>query len=202
MIDTLNAWDHSLFWWVNSHHCMVSDWLLWTVSQAWSWPLVIGGAYLAVCKRLGWQCWWTLLIGIALCFLLGDRISVMCFKDTVMRLRPCHEMEGVRMFLTHCGGKYSFVSSHAANSAATAMFLSLMATVKMPHAKPLKCLPWLMAFWVLLIDYSRPYLGKHFPGDVLCGSILGIAIGSILFALYCRIAPRLQSRSTTTTSPR
>ena len=194
MIESLNAWDHQLFWWINSHHCAVSDWVLWTFSQAWSWPLVILAAYLTVCKRLGWKHLLPVFVGIGLCFLLGDRLSVMCFKDNVMRLRPCHEMEGVRMFLTRCGGRYGFVSSHAANCTAVAVFLSLLGSIPKPGRKPLKALPYLMALWVLIVGYSRPYLGKHFPGDVVCGTLLGLGIGALLYFIYCKVfAKRLQT---------
>lgn len=187
MIENLNNWDTSLFWWINSHHAPIVDWVLWTFSQAWSWPIVIIAAMIIVCKHIENKRWWMVVIGICLCFLLGDRISVMCFKDVVMRPRPCHALEGVRMFMTSCGGKYGFVSSHAANSTAIAIFLSLLSTIRIPSKKNPKLLPYAMAAWVLLIGYSRPYLGKHYPGDVICGTILGLAIGAFVFFLFCQI---------------
>jgi undecaprenyl-diphosphatase len=38
--------------------------------------------------------------------------------------------------------------------------------------------------WAGIIGYSRIYLGVHYPGDVICGSLLGAFIGWSLYSLY------------------
>ena len=38
--------------------------------------------------------------------------------------------------------------------------------------------------WALIVGYSRIYLGVHYPGDVICGSILGALIGWSIYNLY------------------
>ena len=40
-----------------------------------------------------------------------------------------------------------------------------------------KWFTWLMVFATLLICYSRIYLGKHFPMDLVWGTAVGIALG-------------------------
>lgn len=189
MIDTLNRWDTTLFLWINQHHCAVSDWVLWTVSQAWAWVPVLLAAYFVVCRCEGWRRWWMVLLGVGLCFLLSDRVTVMCFKDVVCRLRPCHQLEGVRMFMTRCGGKYGFVSSHAANAASVALFLSLLHKSHTPEAERRKShlFTGMLFLWVVLVCYSRPYLGKHFPGDVLCGALVGLGLGALVYFLYSKV---------------
>lgn len=186
LIEQLNRWDTSLFWFINSHHCAASDWLLWTVSQGWAWIPVLAVAYGAVCHRVGLRRWWLVLLGVGLCFLLSDRITVMAFKEVVCRLRPCHALEGVRMYHTHCGGLYGFVSSHAANATSVALFLSLIYKQASPSDGRWKSrlFACLMALWVVLVGYSRPYLGKHYPGDVLCGTLVGLGIGALVYFLY------------------
>lgn len=179
MVEQLEQFDTQLFWWINQHHCGALDWLLWIASQGWSWAIVLVTLFGLVTLRYEPRKWWLVLLGIVLCFLLADRISVLCFKDTFCRLRPCHALEGVRMFRTSCGGQYGFISSHAANVFALAIFLSLRCRKAMPNKSGLASL--LLFCWAFMVCYSRPYLGKHYPGDVICGAAVGLIIGLIIF---------------------
>lgn len=179
-MSNLEQLDTTAFYWINQHHSTLSDWVLWVASQGWSWVIVLVVAFCLTTLRREPRRWWLVLLGIALCFLLSDRISVVCFKDVFCRLRPCQALDHVRMFRTSCGGLYGFVSSHAANVFALATFLSLRFRRKAAH-------PWLFALliflWAVVVCYSRPYLGKHYPGDVICGAMLGLCIGIIVFYL-------------------
>ena len=174
----LEQLDTSLFLWINRHHCEATDWVLWVASQGWSWIVVILLAFSLTTLRREPRRWWLVLAGIGLCFLLADRISVLCFKDVFCRLRPCQTIEGVRMFRTSCGGLYGFVSSHAANVFALAMFLSLRFRNKGRHGWMFTLLIFL---WAIVVCYSRPYPGKHYPGDVVCGAALGLCIGTVVY---------------------
>lgn len=179
MVAQLEHLDTQLFWWINQHHCGVLDWLLWIASQGWSWAVVLAAAIGLTTLRHEPRRWWLVLAGIGLCFLLADRISVLCFKEVFCRLRPCHALEGVRMFRTSCGGQYGFISSHAANVSAVALFLSLRCR---RYPSPRKWLAPLLLFgWAAIVCYSRPYLGKHYPGDAVCGAAVGLLIGGLIF---------------------
>jgi undecaprenyl-diphosphatase len=109
---------------------------------------------------------------------LADQTSVLV-KNLVQRLRPCHDpsLQGlVHLFNGECGGLYSFVSSHATNSFDVAL-LSLLFIRKR----------WFsigIITWAIVIGYTRVYLGVHYPGDVICGSILGALIGWGVYSLY------------------
>jgi undecaprenyl-diphosphatase len=49
---------------------------------------------------------------------------------------------------------------------------------------------WILLFvWAALIGYSRIYLGVHYPADVVCGGILGFAIGFGIHHLRKRFVP-------------
>ena len=177
-MDLIQA-DTDLFLWINQHHCTVADWVLWVASQNWSWAIVLILAILFTTLRHEPRKWWVVLIGIALCFLLADRTSVF-IKYLVCRPRPCHALEGVRMFHTACGGDYGFVSSHAANVFALAMFLTLRYRKSCKTKGCHYLFPLFIFIWAAVVGYSRPYLGKHYPGDVICGALLGLLLGLLV----------------------
>jgi undecaprenyl-diphosphatase len=74
---------------------------------------------------------------------------------------------------------YGFVSNHAAN------FFGLAAITTLFIRK--RWYTWLIFFIAILVSYSRIYVGKHFPGDVICGAILGYAIGLGIYFLARKI---------------
>jgi len=120
-----------------------------------------------------------IVLFIILAVTLADQVSVHLFKNTFQRLRPCHEpaLSGlVHLFDGECGGKFGFVSSHATNSFNIAL-LSLLLFKKRWYTISI-------IIWALIIGYSRIYLGVHYPGDVICGSLLGTLIGWSIYKLY------------------
>ena len=105
----------------------------------------------------------------------------MAIKNYFQRLRPCHEptLEGlVHLVNNKCGGKFGFVSSHASNHFALAVFLSIL------YKNTYKYFPLLIFLWAAIIAYSRIYLGVHYPGDVIGGAISGILFGFIFGKIY------------------
>ena len=202
MLDSLIQFDTRLFYCVNSHHSTFFDWFFYLFTTHLSWAIVLVLFFCLVTLRREARSWWAVLLGIALCFLLSDRISVLCFKDVVCRLRPCHALPDVHMFRVGCGGQYGFVSSHAANSFSLALFLALRYGFRRrkpsqpsqafaSHASPRPSCGWLvpvLAFlWAFTTSLSRVYLGKHYPGDILCGALVGLAIGALVYWLLQKI---------------
>lgn len=175
MWETLQQIDTEWFLWVNSHHCTALDWVMWTLSQHWCFAVVLLLAFGLTTLRTEPRRWWLALLAIALCFLLADQGSVQLFKNTVCRLRPCHALDNVRMFRTSCGGQYGFVSSHAANAFAIVTFLFL----RYRHKAKLATI--CMILWAFATCYSRAYLGKHYPGDLVCGALFGIVVGIVVW---------------------
>ena len=66
--------------------------------------------------------------------------------------------------------------AHASNHMGIAVLMELFYVVLFGNW----CMTTLIA-WALLIGYSRIHLGVHFPGDVLCGSILGAGMGLTVY---------------------
>lgn len=118
--------------------------------------------------------------GFLLCFALGDFISASIIKPLVHRTRPCNDprlAELVQLIVPRSYG-YSFPSSHAANHFALGTFMAVTLRRRVKGIWPVPML------WALLVGYAQVYVGVHFPFDVLCGSLLGIAIGLFVAWLY------------------
>lgn len=107
----------------------------------------------------------------------------MAFKDVFERLRPCHNpnIASLVHVVDGCGGKYGFVSSHASNSFALALFIGLLLRKHYKYFLPL------MVFWAALVSYSRIYVGVHYPADILGGAILGSLIGIFVYWLMKKL---------------
>jgi undecaprenyl-diphosphatase len=119
-------------------------------------------------------------LAVAVLILCTDQLSAHVCKPLFHRLRPCFnpDLEG----LVHLpkglpGGRYGFVSSHAANTFGVAAFLTAMLR------KSYKSIGWWLYAWALVSSYSRIYIGVHYPGDIVGGALLGILIGLIIAKL-------------------
>ncbi len=118
---------------------------------------------------------------------LADSITSRLFKPFFARPRPCHDA-GLAHLLRlpdGCGGQFGFLSSHAANSVALAVFLFVVLPGRRFNA-----LKGMVFFWAALLSYSRIYLGAHFPTDVVGGAAVGALLGWGGAVLYLRLAAR------------
>jgi undecaprenyl-diphosphatase len=170
--------DQQLFLFLNSLNSPFFDKVMYAISGRVIWAPVYLTIliYLGVCYK---RKFWVILVFIILAVTLADQISVQFFKNVFHRLRPCHEpsLDGlVHLVRGECGGLYGFVSSHASNSFNVAL-LSLMLIKKRWYTISI-------ITWASVIGYSRIYLGVHYPGDVICGAMLGSLVGWGVYKLY------------------
>lgn len=119
------------------------------------------------------------MIGVlVLTLIISDQLNSSFLKELFGRIRPCRALEGVRM-LVGCGGGLSFPSSHAVNNFAAAAVIG--------HYYPRQRYYWLI--FASIVAFSRPYVGVHYPSDIVAGGLIGFGIGWLMVYLTERILP-------------
>ena len=109
-----------------------------------------------------------------------DVIAAQIIKPWVGRLRPSHAMAESINLLVAKGGKYSFVSNHAANMFSAAAVLTYF------YSKWNKFL-YTMA---VIVSLSRIYVGVHYPGDVIIGGLFGYGMAWSVISLWILLKMR------------
>jgi membrane-associated phospholipid phosphatase len=119
------------------------------------------GAALAIVNHGRWEQW-------LICALLGPFAIALNYAIKLAVRRPRPVLEG----LPPLGGapsSLSFPSAHATSSFAVA--------TAMCRVDPATSAAFLIA---LALALGRPYLGMHYPSDVLAGAFLGVVLGLIV----------------------
>jgi undecaprenyl-diphosphatase len=182
-LNLLKSWDKDLLLFLNGMHSPLWDYSMTLFTLTPVWLLFYATIIAIIIKKHGKKSLF-IFVAVALMILCADQLSGI-LKHTVQRLRPSNDPS--LSMLVHVffkkGGEFGFVSAHAANTFAMATFTSLL----FRNSKySLYIFPWAM-----IISYSRIYLGVHYPGDVICGAILGIVVGIGIFKLMNYAESRL-----------
>lgn len=168
--------DQELFLFLNGLHNSFFDPVMEFCSHRASWI-----PFYAILLYLIWKLHkkrtWVHVVSVSVCILLSDKFSVY-IKNAVKRYRPCHNLDLVHQvhLVDGCGGQFGFVSSHAANTFALAFLVTWFLK------KQYRRIDIIMFSWAVIVSYSRIYLGKHYPLDIIGGAIVGLLAAGI--ALY------------------
>ncbi|MCH5175935.1 MAG: phosphatase PAP2 family protein [Prevotellaceae bacterium] len=175
-MNELNELDHQLTLAINGSDSLFWDNVMYTVTNTFSWSLVILTLLIIVFKNNNWKEALMVYLTIALLIFVADRLCSGIVKPTVARWRPTqdpHLMYFIDVVRNNRGGKYGFFSGHACNTMCMAVFLScLFRSTKITVT---------LIFWSLTTTFTRLYLGVHYLGDVCVGFIVGTLLGLLFY---------------------
>lgn len=188
-MERLNSLDQTLTAAINGWNCPVADAVMVFASKVYVWvPLYLAVIIWYFC-RFPWRKALAIVATLILAFVFTDKFSHFLKEGVYLRLRPCEDpvfSTSIRLLEKH-GSLYGFPSGHACNTFCFALLTSLTARRKW----------WpLVAFgWAALVSYSRIYVGKHYFGDVLGGTLLGLASALLIYLILNIIIKRIDKCS-------
>lgn len=176
MIDLLYSIDLSLFYFLNvtisnplfdKFFPFITNVKHWYIAYIilWSILLIKGGKRGKIASFM-----------IIFLIIASDQLSSSFLKNLFERIRPCNVLEDINI-LVHCSKSFSFPSSHAVNNFAVAFFFYKL----FPKLK------WTLFIIAALVAISRPYVGVHYPFDILAGALIGMAVGYVFAELTLKL---------------
>lgn len=123
--------------------------------------------------------WWIayFVATVSLTDLIGNKL----LKQTIQRIRPCNDpsmFDELILRVPNCGTGYSFISNHAANHFAMAIFAFLTIGSLAGRWR------WMFFVWAFSIGWAQIYVGVHYPSDVAGGALAGLLLGSGMAYLF------------------
>ncbi|MGE5411123.1 MAG: phosphatase PAP2 family protein [Clostridiales bacterium] len=184
MTDILYSVDLAIFYFVN--HSLANPlfdkfFVFITDVNHWYIAYVI---LLGICFKKGGRLGKVAAIGSLVLITFSDQLSSFFIKQWVARIRPCNALSDARL-LIEPSNSFSFPSSHAVNNFAVFVYFSKI----YPNLK------WILFIVAFLVSFSRIYVGRHYPSDVLGGAIIGSAIGYMFSYGVIKLNNYLQQRA-------
>ncbi|MBE6232520.1 MAG: phosphatase PAP2 family protein [Bacteroidales bacterium] len=161
---------------INSWHSPFTDPIWAFFSDKYVWIPMYAAIICLLIWRLGWKKGLIVLAGALLTFGFCDQFSNL-IKNLVCRLRPLEDafMLENGLHILEWGGGFSFFSAHSAN--AFGLATSTLTGLREDKRCKYRIYAAWMYFWATMVALSRIFVGRHYLGDVITGSIIGTAAG-------------------------
>ena len=181
--------DTDLFLFINRMHNTFFDYFMSSYSGKWVWVPMYVAIWYVMLRNFSWKVAVLALVAVALTTVFADQVCATLIRPYVERMRPSNLQnpisEMVHIVNNHRGGRYGFPSCHAANTFGLAFFLFFLFRKR--------ALALFIMAWAVLTCYSRIYLGVHYPGDLLAGSIVGLMGAYLMHLLFVRVCRHRRS---------
>ena len=174
--------DKELFILIHSKASVPSfDWFFKAMRNALTWVPLYALILYWILRSNRSNAWQFILLTL-ITFAITDHTSAAIMKPYLQRLRPCFDPELERYVreLVTCGGKFGMPSTHASNHFGLASFWFF--SIRWMNRRSW----YLLWIWAFVIGYSQVYVGKHYPGDILVGALLGTIVGLSLALVFRR----------------
>lgn len=182
----LNELDHRLTLAINGSESIFWDCVMYTVTNTFSWSLVILALLVIIFKNNTWREALVVILFMGLLIFVADRLCSGIVKPTVARWRPTQDPQLMYMLDVvrgYRGGRFGFFSGHACNTFCMAMFLSWLFRNGKVTA--------VLFFWAATTTFTRLYLGVHYLGDVVVGLLVGSLLGMVFYFLLAYVQKRM-----------
>lgn len=187
MLEKILEHERELFFMLNGSDSPFWDHVMWLYSGKIVWLPLAVFILIVLTYKVNWRESVLVLLSIVLVITLCDQFASHLMKPLFTRFRPTHHpdfMEEVQTVFGYRGGRYGFISSHAANAFGFAMYMTLLF-----RSRPL--FTTAIFSWAIITAYTRIYLGVHFISDIIPGVIVGILFGILVYHLYVKVREKL-----------
>ena len=178
-IQSLDHTDQNVLLYLNGFHNTFWDYFMSAFTGKAIWVPMYASILYVLLKNFNWKVTLCCLVAIALTITFADQVCANIIRPIVERPRPSNQASPIAD-LVHIvngrrGGGFGFPSCHASNSFGLAFFLLFLFRNR-----------WLNIFiciWAATNCYTRIYLGLHYPGDLIVGSVIGLCGAALMYYL-------------------
>ena len=179
MLESLQALDRTVFLALNGMHTPYLDSFMYIFTSKLVWIPLYASILYVLYKNMNIRMVIFTTLMFALLIALADQTCSSILRPIFERPRPSRNpdiADMVHLVNGKRGGKFGFPSCHAANTFALACFMMLLFKNR--------ALTTFFMLWAIVTCYTRVYVGVHYPGDLLFGTVVGFAVGAVTYGIY------------------